>query len=91
MEIWEHEVSEQDKTIARVVLAGWRIERFYVGGIETPDDQPYYRVVGPSGQIMGHGEGASRLWLFKTRYTAALAAEQVMLEEGVLLPRTLEA
>jgi hypothetical protein len=52
--------SEQDKTIASVVLAGWRLVRFDAGAAWA------YRVYSPSGDFVG---------VRNTRYTAALLAE----------------
>lgn len=55
--------TEQEKTIARVVLAGWRVEP-----INTNDlGHKYYVAINPQGKIIG--------WT-ATRYAAALHAEQ---------------
>lgn len=66
--------SEQDRLIATVVLAGWRI-------VDTNPTQPVnrYRVNDPKGVCVGFRD---------TRYTAALLAERYLNEERLhgLLP-----
>ncbi len=66
--------TQEEITIAKMVLAGWRFEPIKA----APHNSPYgYYVVRPDGLTIGTRS---------TRYTAALAALQFM-EEGVGLPR----
>lgn len=59
--------SEQDKTIAKVVLAGWTIAP------TNQDGGAKYALIRPDGVALNRG--------FSTRYTAALSAETYMIEE----------
>lgn len=66
-EIWDYEVSQQDITIAKVVLAGWVIGRYTLKGDYHPTEERYrYYLIKPNGQATGG--------IYRTRYTAALAA-----------------
>lgn len=58
--------TEQDKLIASVALAGWRITK-YLGLRETAN----YEVRDPSGLVVGYRN---------TRYSAALLAERYLHE-----------
>lgn len=60
--------SEQDKTIASVVLAGWQIVR------AEPPSTVGYSVIGPNGKLYGYRS---------TRYTAALLAERYIWEDKI--------
>jgi len=66
--------NEEDMTIARVVLAGWRIQQFAVRGSETSDDVGWrYQLVSPRGGLCGS---------YSTRYGAARIAETMIWEQA---------
>lgn len=61
--------SEQDKTIAKVALAGWQIEELH-----GRDSSLIYTLRNPGGHTTKR--------FYSTRYTAALAAETYIIEES---------
>lgn len=61
--------TQEDIQIAKMVLAGWRFVP-----IQFKHSVQHYMILSPGGGFCGYRS---------TRYTAALAAEQVMEEHGI--------